>query len=283
MKLMKVGGSTAAGVNLRIAHRMAESMDLNYTHCNVRYRHSRAFKHMKYAERNRDKSFLWTLVRDPTKRAVSQFFHFLVSRRNTTVTPDNFIEFLRGRDPHYAVGVLNTRSSTVSDPLQTLVNIWEDYDLIAVTERMHESLVVLMLLLDLPMSDILFLSSKGSGGYDDGGIGRCVFIEPSWIPSEVQEYLDGPEWQDKIRFDQQLFEEANDRLDDTIRALGIDLVASKVRQYREVLEKASTRCLPLDPFPCTKEGILQNENDCYAEDAGCGKTCLDELARELVL
>ena len=280
MKLMKVGGSTAAGVNLRIAHRMAERLGLNYTHCNYRFRHSKGHDDMHYDERDRDRSFLWTLVRDPTKRAISEFFHFDVSRRKKPVLPNIFINTLRRINPQYAVGELNTRTSNLTDPGQAVADIFEDYDFIAVTERMQESLVVLMLLLDLPMSDILYLSSKGSGGYDDGATGHCVLIQPSWVPPEVQEYLDGPEWQEKTHYDRQLWEEANQRLDATIEALGSQLVESKLREYREALEQATARCLPLEPFPCTKEGVLQKTNDCYAEDAGCGKTCLDALSQQ---
>ena len=46
--------------------------------------------------------------------------------------------------------------------------ILDNYDFIGVTDRFDESLVVLQLLLGLETSDILYLSSKKSGNYDDG-------------------------------------------------------------------------------------------------------------------
>ena len=76
-KLMKVGGSTAAGVNARIAWRLGRAR--GYRWCRARWDHSSAYA-LDYHHRHRAQSFLWTVVREPTRRAVSQFFHFQVSR-----------------------------------------------------------------------------------------------------------------------------------------------------------------------------------------------------------
>ena len=75
---MKVGGSTVAGVNTRIASRLGQRLlPGNNSWCNARWDHSSAY-HMKYGRRIRSESFLWTVLREPTRRAVSQFFHFKV-------------------------------------------------------------------------------------------------------------------------------------------------------------------------------------------------------------
>jgi hypothetical protein len=108
-KLMKVGGSTAAGINIRIAMRIYKDSNNNNNNnnaaaannnntntsnalhssgtnaidtsnntmknktfpplCRGRWDHSQALK-MQYGQRDLDHSFLWTVVREPTKRGV---------------------------------------------------------------------------------------------------------------------------------------------------------------------------------------------------------------------
>ena len=78
MKEMKTGSSTAAGVAIRISMIMAQRLRRGYEICKARFDHTYAFQ-MKFGERDRKKSFLWTIIREPNNRASSQFFHFQVS------------------------------------------------------------------------------------------------------------------------------------------------------------------------------------------------------------
>ena len=75
VKELKTGGSSAAGINLRIARNVAKREGHNFDLCKVRNDHATAQK-QDYRKRDKSKSYLWTIIRDPTKRAVSQFFHF---------------------------------------------------------------------------------------------------------------------------------------------------------------------------------------------------------------
>ncbi|KAL7577563.1 hypothetical protein ACA910_015092 [Epithemia clementina (nom. ined.)] len=50
---------------------------------------------LEYDKRDRSKSFLFSLLRHPTKRAISQFFHFDVSFYTVQPTDAAFLEFLR--------------------------------------------------------------------------------------------------------------------------------------------------------------------------------------------
>jgi len=62
-------------------------------------------------------------------------------------------------------------------------------------ERLDESLAMLMMLLDIPMSDVLYIPGKLSGGYDGGhDPNHCVMIETSFVSSRVETYLKGQEW-----------------------------------------------------------------------------------------
>jgi hypothetical protein len=77
LKPRKVGGSTASGINLRLAKNMAERLGENYSMCDNNFDHAMGWT---MTSRKRSESFLWTMLRDPTKRAVSGFYHFYVSR-----------------------------------------------------------------------------------------------------------------------------------------------------------------------------------------------------------
>ncbi len=68
-------------------------------------------------------------------------------------------------------------TNTKIEVTKSVGDILKDYDFIGITERMDETLVVLSLLLDLPLSDVLYLKAKGSGGFDDGRHNKkCVYI-----------------------------------------------------------------------------------------------------------
>ena len=66
---------------------------------------------LKLFARNRQKSFLWSIVRDPTKRYVSDFFHFQVSRRNVEPTLANMKSYFDNyKHKHHYIDWLSTTS-----------------------------------------------------------------------------------------------------------------------------------------------------------------------------
>jgi hypothetical protein len=109
VKLLKTVSSTAASIHLRIARNEANrqhnkklllsdraanidtdnnNVDKNnnstdtdfWPVCKTRHLHGTASRQYQYSKRNKTNSFLWSRVRDPTKRHISEFFHFEVSR-----------------------------------------------------------------------------------------------------------------------------------------------------------------------------------------------------------
>ena len=70
LREMKTGSSSAVGINLRIARNVARRFFPQFKICKLRTDHATASR-MEYCKRNKAKSFLWTIIRDPTKRAVS--------------------------------------------------------------------------------------------------------------------------------------------------------------------------------------------------------------------
>ena len=87
----------------------------------------------------------------------------IVGVARTAFSDDAFREFLVRQADHFYLTFLDTRPYTIdswSDAVDELNFVLQEYDFIGVTERLDESLVVLMLLLRLPMADVLYYTSK---------------------------------------------------------------------------------------------------------------------------
>lgn len=302
MKLMKTGGSTAAGINIRIMRDVAERVQKandtaaaatisttanTFQYCQGRFEHAWGYEMLADRERN-GTSFTWTLVREPTKRVVSQFFHFIVSRKNKTATDQEFHQYLAGAKEtmsSYYLQVLNTEEVAISaSNAPSLINkLMYEYDFIGVTERMEETAVALMMLLNVKMGSILHLNAKGNGGYDDGGRGKCVYIVPSHVSEGMQTFFAHRQWQAVVHWDALLYRAANRSLDLTIDRLGRAAFAAQLAKFRHAQAIAHERCLPHEVFPCTSAGVRNPHKTCLWKDSGCGSDCLDEVASELGL
>jgi hypothetical protein len=244
-----------------------------------------------FSGRTAGKSFLWTVLREPTARVVSQFFHFQVSKRNVKATEDNFRRFLVKKDPHnkrdyYLQGLhpLQQFDRDKHDPVEAAQEILKEYDFIGITERLDESVVVLMMLLNLKMGDILFLSSKTKGTYDAfGKNGDCTYIQPSFVTDGMQEALESKTWQKEVQNDQALYVAANQSLDLTIDRLGRENVEKELVRFQKAKQLIAERCEPTTVFPCDQSGQPHQDTDCLWMDSGCGTECLDSVATDLDL
>jgi Galactose-3-O-sulfotransferase len=298
LKPYKTGSSTTSGVHLRMARNIARRrIKQNIDICETRFAHGPDLSpgYTLFRDRVAEKSFLWTVLRDPTQRAVSHFFHFVVSRKKEEPTDQNFISFLRDESfpiQDYYYHALYTKDKfhrKVHKPTSVANHILRTYNFIGITERMDESFVALMMILRLRISDILYLSAKTKGGYDDAGGKRsgqtCTYIWPSFVSSGMKEFFNSSEWKNMIRYDRLLYEAVNRSLDLTIDQLGRERFQKKLETFREAQEVARRRCLPQTTFPCDTSGTFHRENttDCIWKDSGCGATCLDDIATELNL
>lgn len=284
IKELKTGGSTAAGIHLRIARNVARR-NTQYQICKVRNDHADASK-MHYRFRNRTRSFLWTVVRDPTKRAISQFFHFQVSRKMVEPTDENFKKWIQECQTlyRYYLRTLSVDSADVNspdyDPVLVANKIFQDYDFIGVTERMDESAVALQLLLGLNTGDILYTSAKGSGTYEAVPDAGCVYIHKSFVSEGMQQYFDSIPWKVMIASDEFFHKAANRSLDLTIEKLGKDRFDTALRSFRHAMLQVEVRCQSQIQFPCTSSGE-EVRDPCLWMDSGCGTECLDEVAQNL--
>jgi hypothetical protein len=294
LKPFKTGSSTSAGINLRIARNMARRQQTtnnstNSTICKASFDHGPqpfpAFS--MFSNRSVGNSFLWTVIREPTERVVSAFFHFEVSRKKQEPSDAKFLNYISSKNMDYYLRSLHPSMQfdrDHDDPIQAANEILREYDFIGITERLDESAVVLMMLMDLKMADVLYLTAKSNGGYDAGSHGKCTFIQPSFLTEGMQEALNNDTWQDRVQHDQALYQAANESLDLTIDQLGRENFEKKLESFRQARRFSKDWCLSNATFPC-QDGrfVSPKDTDCLWKDSGCGMTCLDEVSDHLGL
>jgi hypothetical protein len=270
----------------------------NVVPCRMRIDHSSAHK-MEYAIRKKDKSYLISLLRDPTKRAISHYFHFIVSEQKQDPTDENFQRFFsqhagswsnyytkdlsmkQGRRTHWTTGESTaTTTATAYQDSRTVQQILNQYNFIAITERLDESLVVLKLLLGLDTEDILYMSAKKHGSFTAGPPSHpCVYITPSFLTSGMQHFFQSEYWQSYIRLDQLLYNAAIQSLDNTIESLGHQKVQEELVLFRKARAYAQERCQERTVYRCNSKGEFVGSNStCYFWDIGCGYECLNEIS-----
>lgn len=286
LKPMKVGGSSASGINLRLAKNMAERLGKDYAYCDNNFDHAMGYMMVR---RKRTESFLWTLLRDPTNRAISGYYHFDVSRFGSDATLENFIAVMANQTDYYlrlhsfnqfpSKGDLRQKSKAAN-------HIMKNYDFMAITERFDESMVVLHMLLkahNVTLGDMLYVKAKSNGGYDDGGHnGRCTFIQKPNITPDMKQYMTTESWKKVVEWDYALYAAANRSLDMTIDLLGREAIERKVELYRWAQSLVKERCAAKALLPCTTDGIkrLPSETNCLFADSGCAYKCLDAIVAE---
>jgi len=153
--------------------------------------------------------------------------------------------------------------------------ILHEYDFIGITERLDESLVVLQLILGLDKRDIVYMSAKTSGGYDE----FCYYLKPPVVSQGMAQFFESDDWQKAIRNDVALYQAVNRSLDYTIDAIGRPKFDRALKDFLEAKELVQSRCASEAKFPCTKDGTKRpnDETNCYADDNGCGFTCMDQV------
>lgn len=310
VKEMKTGSSTIGGVVLRIARNVAKRLHPNQTQaCRARVDHSSGVV-MQYGKRKPQESFLFTVLREPSRRMVSQFFHFQVSREKSEPTDRNFLKYMHERPYLYdyylrdlqlderlqSVMVQYTAASMEPEKLDklrrmTANRIIQDYDFIGITERLDESLVVMQMLLGLRTTDMVYVKAKGSGGFDDGAFNStCVYIVKSFVSQGMKQYFSSSEWQSWSQGDIWLYQAANRSLDLTIDRLGRSNFERKLGDFRRAMQITEQRCNIKDMrLPCSPGGVRApnysshkiDSTDCLWLDSGCGYKCIDEISPEI--
>ena len=284
VKLPKCASSTGMGVTLRIADTLGRRLnDSNNSSdsCYSRYHHGLAGTgDRKYLFRKEDRSVLWSILRHPAARVMSDYFFYQVSRQGKEATEELILKHIsHDRFKTFCTDYLRLKRFKTSE--LEIGHLLQNYDFLAVSERMGESLVVLSMILKVPLADVIVLPSKQPGGYDGGGSKfGCVKLKKKWTTPKIDEYLKGDFLKDN--FDYLLYQAANASLDRTIDALGRSKVAAGVKLYDELLQKNDLMCRPKAIFPCpisSPDHSHLSKEDCYFSDGGCGHKCTDEALR----
>jgi len=280
VKTEKTGSSTASGIALRLARNVAQRQHNNTSapSCEVAYAHKTCHT-QRYENRVIGDSFLWSIIRDPTQRALSEFFHFQASRKGVAVTDENVRKFLMGsKNRNYFLRYLSCHANETEGGFSIVNKILQDYDFLFVTERFDESAVALAMLLGLETSDVLYLAAKANGNYDDGRFQRrCVFIQPKVVSATIKGFLESEMWSNATRYDRALWKAANASLDLTIDQLGRDSFQDELTKFQKTNAVVQSYCTSRVQFPCNATGHRFSQHDCILGDMGCGMDCLDEV------
>lgn len=302
-KIFKAGSSTAAGVTLRIAHRMAHRKGFKQNPLCLSY-YSHQFSLLSsHSLRDPSQSFLWATVRQPHSRANSAFFFFKKGGRKEQMiflnkTSGNQLRQMRKRGTDKpnklrdGVGLLKgglagLPNSIIVDNPQKLAyehiqkQVLQFYDFVAVTERWQESMVVMKMLMgvNVQYTDFVVLKAKEAGTKSNKNQKKktCNYIPVATTTPEIDQYLETTYRQNNP--DYLLYAAVNRSLDLTIDILGRERVEEGVRHLKDMQALAQQECLSQAIFPCSANGTWQPayKQDCYYKDFGCGYPCLDQV------
>lgn len=282
-KCKKTGSTTAVSVTLRIMDRLQQrsAKQGKPIVCPCQLHHGSAS--LKNFQKRSLDSFLWSIVREPTARAISHFFFEEVSRNQTSPTDANFMSYLRAKGWYKNFQLNNLKlNGTDSDPIKAINEILNGYDFIGVSERMEESVVALQTLLGLEPADVLYLDSKVAGGYDDGRAGHtCHLIHKAFVSERMADFFEKTHlWRDAVQWDEILHQAVNRSLDRTIQALG-HTFHTNLAEFRRLHKLVKEECSDI-VMPCAPNGTRIDDRltDCVEGDWGCGFACMDAVAEK---
>ena len=139
---------------------------------------------------------------------------------------------------------------------QFVEEILNGYNFLGVMERMDESLAVLKLILDLKLSDMLYLSAKTKGSYERFRR-NCIKIEETKVTLLMKEYVYSTMFEQFTNPDVLLYRAVNKSLDLTIEELGRDTVDRTVKALRWAQKRVDEKCSgDVVKFPCSKDGRI---------------------------
>jgi len=281
-KLSKCSSSTLAGIAVQIARNEAKRQHKRHSECMVRADHG--IYRFVVQRPDKSKSMLWTFVREPARRQVSDFFHFFVSRRgynphNDTTFQEESLKALKIVD--YMTGGMFYDQKDYQSSADKVEFIMNAYDFIGLVDRYHESLVLLKLIYNLDLRDILYTSAKRSGGYDDGEFrNKCTLIQPSIVSPNMKSWFqDSTEWSDYAKDDILLYRVVDKSIDLSIENFGRATVENEVHKLELALKYANDQCAHTAVYPCSGEGSPRpaSETTCVAHDWACAHECIESL------
>merc|ERR1719469_335729 len=209
------------------------------------------------ANRDKTKSFLWSMMRHPEDRAIS---HFAMNSLTMKVEPtaESFIYSLKNSMVAYLPNVqllflfpfysLQIKEEDYSTYGQIVLN---EFNFVGIYERLHESLVVLSMLMGVDVTDVLY-------DFESSRLSRCGTLErPAWVTPDVESYFKSTEWRQRDKGDYMLYNAVDKSLDLTIEKLGVQNVQEKLTQFSKLLHIGTTsaRTMRDQDFGCGIQGL----------------------------
>ena len=174
IKVPKAASSTLAGINTRIAIRQGRRTYKSRQHNLCTHKENHIIEPARYyGNLQRNESFLWASIREPSARALSRIFFWHISQGKRYNSTDQSILHLLRTATDRQLGAISKgqggfqlqylsfepikpwsawtddQPTIIQQPEQTLRlvrQVIDTYDFIAITERMDESLVAMQLL-----------------------------------------------------------------------------------------------------------------------------------------
>lgn len=168
-----------------------------------------------------------------------------------------------------------------TDLYQVIQETIDDFDFLGLVERMDESLVLLSFMLDLPVTDFLYLDAKLGGEKiyfrKEGKCRRCGYKRPL-LPG-MQAHIESKQFADAMRVDNMIYDAVNRSIDRTIEnVIGRERFDASVLEFQEAKAAVDKHCADKIFTKCG-DGVGANVtlSKCYHLDIGCGYECVDEL------
>jgi len=273
----KVGGSTLSGVIRHIAaHHGLSNYDNEEWIKNepgIFAKHSKMKTLYDNIKSLKQKTFLSTIIRDPSERCLSDFNFFKTRRTHRTETRDfgDKLKYFEKYCTNIMLEYIASQEEVLSMDESAIDEVVEMYDLIGLTERFNETMVLMKHLLGLQWRDVLYIPAKISGSSDR--IQSYTSYKDETL--ELHEYVER-KWK-KINKDFYLHEKVElefERKIAMIPSFEEDLI-----KYEMLLNTIQTLCSWMGNLVETKEcdKAVEVFEKGYIKDAQIGFGCLNQV------
>jgi hypothetical protein len=272
IKVPKTASSTTGGIARRIAARNAMSgvgtNDWISNEPGVWANHSTRRKLDPKILALKQKTFIFSMLRDPVDRCLSQFYHIECFRRGVEPSTKNKLQYMNGTD------CSNFQLNYISPddfPWQTAgvdqVSLMASrtYDFLGVDTLYNDSVVLLADMLGMPNEAVLYVPAKVA----DGEKTKLVVHPPlTEEPKEVQDFAASKIFRRNNVGDYALIDLVT--ADIKKRYSNEPRLQQRLNDYTSLLTTAWNTCQEC----CSSSAA---PNNCYWNDNGCGYPCLDKI------
>lgn len=263
IKIPKTGGSTFGGIIRRIgAHNGHSGYADGYwiwKEPGVYANHGRYSEVHPLLDALEQPVFLLSMIRDPAERAISQYYHFEVSKKGQPASTAALIRYMSEIE-NAQVNQLQRFSG------ETVQQIVDRYGFIGVTELFDQSAVLMAWRLNVSLGDVLYMSSKVCvpGQIDQVTRKELMCLRRDQYDIELQQYISGS-FRSKNNIDYDLYAAVKDAISQEYIASD-EALTHQLAEYKRLLASVRTTC-------------LVSAQPCYWGDNGCSYTCLDAVVQ----